>query len=326
MSRVSEQPVDRITIPLLQRWKQDGRRLVMTTAYDAVAAPIPDPSIDISLVGDSGGNVCLGFENTPPVSVAMMNHHLEAAVRSKPRALLVADMSFLSFHVSVEETIRNAGGFLQRGAAAARLEGGGKRTEMVRAIVDCEIPVMGHLGLIPQSVNVMGGFKVQGRKVDEALRLLDDAHRLQEASCFALVLEGTPAELTARVSDSLTIPTIGIGSGPDCSEQVLCFMTCWAKPKVIAPNSFPPIRKAFSSSMMRFRAGQRMSAVARSPARKSPIGFPKALGRQLPTGRHPPQIITSVAELRRTLAKSRSANQRAGLCRRWAISTMATWR
>ncbi|MEY9591175.1 3-methyl-2-oxobutanoate hydroxymethyltransferase [Bradyrhizobium yuanmingense] len=223
MSHVSEQPIDRITIPMLQRWKQDGRRLVMTTAYDAVAARIADPSVDIILVGDSVGNVCLGFENTLPVSVAMMNHHLEAVVRSKPRALLVADMPFLSFHVSVEETIRNAGGFLQRGAAAVKLEGGGKRIEMVRALVDCEIPVMGHLGLMPQSVNVMGGFKVQGRKADQALRLLDDAHRLQEAGCFALVLEGIPAELAARATKSLTIPTIGIGAGPDCSGQVLVF-------------------------------------------------------------------------------------------------------
>ncbi|MCA1411172.1 MULTISPECIES: 3-methyl-2-oxobutanoate hydroxymethyltransferase [Bradyrhizobium] len=223
MSHVSEQPIDRITIPMLQRWKQDGRRLVMTTAYDAVAARIADPSVDIILVGDSVGNVCLGFENTLPVSVAMMNHHLEAVVRSKPRALLVADMPFLSFHVSVEETIRNAGGFLQRGAAAVKLEGGGKRIEMVQALVDCEIPVMGHLGLMPQSVNVMGGFKVQGRKADEALRLLDDAHRLQEAGCFALVLEGIPAELAARATKSLTIPTIGIGAGPDCSGQVLVF-------------------------------------------------------------------------------------------------------
>ncbi|MDA9419263.1 3-methyl-2-oxobutanoate hydroxymethyltransferase [Bradyrhizobium sp. CCBAU 11430] len=223
MSHVSEKPTDRITIPMLQRWKQDGRRLVMTTAYDAVAARIADPSVDIILVGDSVGNVCLGFENTLPVSVAMMNHHLDAVVRSKPRALLVADMPFLSFHVSVEETIRNAGGFLQRGAAAVKLEGGGKRIEMVRALVDCDIPVMGHLGLMPQSVNVMGGFKVQGRKADEALRLLDDAHLLQEAGCFALVLEGIPAELAARATKSLTIPTIGIGAGPDCSGQVLVF-------------------------------------------------------------------------------------------------------
>lgn len=223
MSHVSEQPAERVTIPVLQRWKEERRRLVMTTAYDAVAARIADPAVDIILVGDSVGNVCLGFENTLPVSVAMMNHHLEAVARTKPRALLVADMPFLSYHLSVEESIRNAGGFLQRGAAAVKLEGGGKRIEMVRALVDCEIPVMGHLGLTPQSVNVMGGFKVQGRRADEALRLLDDAHRLEQAGCFAVVLEGIPAELAARATEILGIPTIGIGAGPGCSGQVLVF-------------------------------------------------------------------------------------------------------
>jgi len=223
MSHISERPAERVTIPVLQRWKEEGRRIAMTTAYDAVTARIADPIVDIILVGDSVGNVCLGFENTLPVSVGMMNHHLEAVSRTRPRALLVADMPFLSFHLSPEETIRNAGGFLQRGAGAVKLEGGAKRIEMVRALVGCEIPVMGHLGLTPQSVNVMGGFKVQGRKADEALRLLDDAHRLQEAGCFALVLEGIPAELTARATESLTIPTIGIGAGPGCSGQVLVF-------------------------------------------------------------------------------------------------------
>ena len=223
MSYTSEARVERVTIPMLQRWTQEGRRIVMTTAYDAVTARIADPIVDILLVGDSVGNVCLGFENTLPVSMAMMNHHLEAVARTKPRALLVADMPFLSFHLSPEETIRNAGGFLQRGADAVKLEGGTKRVEIVRALVNCEIPVMGHLGLTPQSVNAMGGFKVQGRKADDALSLLDDAHRLQEAGCFALVLEGIPAELAARATESLTIPTIGIGAGPRCSGQVLVF-------------------------------------------------------------------------------------------------------
>ena len=223
MSYTSEARVERVTIPMLQRWTQEGQRIVMTTAYDAVTARIADPIVDILLVGDSVGNVCLGFENTLPVSMAMMNHHLEAVARTKPRALLVADMPFLSFHLSPEETIRNAGGFLKRGADAVKLEGGTKRVEMVRALVNCEIPVMGHLGLTPQSVNAMGGFKVRGRKADDALRLLDDAHRLQEAGCFALVLEGIPAELAARATESLTIPTIGIGAGPRCSGQVLVF-------------------------------------------------------------------------------------------------------
>ncbi|EIG61385.1 3-methyl-2-oxobutanoate hydroxymethyltransferase [Bradyrhizobium sp. WSM1253] len=211
MSHISERPVERVTIPMLRRWKKERRRVAMTTAYDAFTARIADPIVDIILVGDSVGNVCLGFDNTLPVSIAMMNHHLESVARTRPQALLVADMPFLSFHLSPEETIRNAGGFLQRGADAVKLERGAKRIEMVRALVDCEIPVMGHLGLTPQSVNVMGGFKVQGRIADDALQLLEDAHRLQEAGSFAIVLEGIPAELAARATESLTIPTSGNG-------------------------------------------------------------------------------------------------------------------
>ncbi|MDA9476889.1 3-methyl-2-oxobutanoate hydroxymethyltransferase [Bradyrhizobium sp. CCBAU 65884] len=238
MSHVLQPRIEKVTIPLLRRWKQEGRRIVMTTAYDAVSARIADPLVDIVLVGDSVGNVCLGFDNTLPVSMAMMNHHLEAVARTRPRALVVADMPYLSFHLSPEETIRNAGGFLQRGADAVKLEGGARRLEMVRALVDCEIPVMGHLGLTPQSVNVMGGFKVQARTADDALRLLEDAHSLQEAGCFALVLEGIPAELAARATETLMIPTIGIGAGPFCSGQVLVFhdvlgLTAGHRPKFV---------------------------------------------------------------------------------------------
>ncbi|MCK1473577.1 3-methyl-2-oxobutanoate hydroxymethyltransferase [Bradyrhizobium sp. 197] len=247
---------------MLQRWKRDGRRLVMTTAYDAVTARIADSVVDIILVGDSVGNVCLGFDNTLPVSVAMMNHHLEAVVRTRPRALLVADMPFLSFHLGIEETLRNAGGFLQRGAAAVKLEGGTKRIETVRALVDCEIPVMGHLGLTPQSVNVMGGFKVQGRSADDALRLLDDAYRLQEAGCFALVLEGIPAELAARATESLEIPTIGIGAGSGCSGQVLVFhdvlgLTQAHRPKFVRAyaNGFQLLQDALSNWAADVRSG-----------------------------------------------------------------------
>lgn len=253
MSHISQAPVERVTIPALQRWKGEGRRVVMTTAYDAVTARIADPVVDIILVGDSVGNVCLGFDNTLPVSLAMMNHHLEAVARTRPRALLVADMPFLSFHLGPEETIRNAGGFLRRGADAVKLEGGAKRAEMVRALVDCEMPVMGHLGLTPQSVNVMGGFKVQGRNADDALRLLDDAHRLQEAGCFALVLEGIPAELAARATETLTIPTIGIGAGPRCSGQVLVFHDVLGlieshRPKFVRTyvEGFPLLQEALS--------------------------------------------------------------------------------
>jgi 3-methyl-2-oxobutanoate hydroxymethyltransferase len=132
-------------------------------------------------------------------------------------------MPYLSFHLSVEDTLRNAGGFLQRGAAGVKLEGGAKRLAMVHALIDAEIPVMGHLGLTPQSLNVMGGYKVQGRAKADALRILEDAHRLQEAGCFCVLLEGIPADLAARVTETLSIPTLGIGAGPHCTGQVLVF-------------------------------------------------------------------------------------------------------
>jgi 3-methyl-2-oxobutanoate hydroxymethyltransferase len=224
---MSHQPAEsrpRVTLPQVHTWHHEGRKLVMVTAYDAPTARIADAAgVDIILVGDSVGNVCLGFENTLPVSMAMMNHHFEAVARTQPRALLVADMPYLSFHLNTEDTLRNAGGFLQRGAQAVKLEGGAKRLPMVRALVDAEIPVMGHLGLTPQSVNPMGGFKVQGRHKAEALGLLDDAQRLQDAGCFSMVLEGIPADLAAKVTETVEIPTIGIGAGPHCSGQVLVF-------------------------------------------------------------------------------------------------------
>ena len=224
---MSHQPPEshaRVALPQLHAWHHAGRKLVMTTAYDAVTARIADAAgVDIILVGDSVGNVCLGFENTLPVSMAMMNHHLEAVARTHPTAFLMADMPYLSFHLGVEDTVRNAGGFLQRGAQAVKLEGGAKRLPVIHALIDAEIPVMGHLGLTPQSVNPMGGFKVQGKQKGDALRLLEDAQKLQEAGCFALLLEGIPAELGARVTETIEIPTIGIGAGPHCSGQVLVF-------------------------------------------------------------------------------------------------------
>ncbi len=158
----------------------------------------------------------------------MMNHHVEAVARARPRALLVADLPYLSYHVDLAETIRNAGGFLQRGAAAVKLEGGAARAPTVRALAECEIPVMGHLGLTPQSLHAMGGFKVQGRAAADARRILDDARRLEEAGCFSLVLEGIPAELAARITERLTIPTIGIGAGPAVPGRCWCCTTCSA--------------------------------------------------------------------------------------------------
>lgn len=223
MSHTPDTPA-RIAIPDLQRMAQEGRKIVMLTAYDAATARIADAAgVDMILVGDSVGNVCLGFENTLPVSMAMMNHHLEAVARTRPQAFLLVDMPYLSYHVSEEETLRNAGGFLQRGAQGVKLEGGRKRLPMIRALVEAEIPVMGHLGLTPQSVNIMGGYKVQGREGREAVRILEDALRLQDAGCFSVLLEGVPADLAARITEELTVPTIGIGAGPRCSGQVLVF-------------------------------------------------------------------------------------------------------
>ncbi len=214
----------RVAIPELYRKVAQGEKLVMITAYDAATATIVDAAgVDMILVGDSVGNVCLGFENTLPVTMAMMNHHLEAVARTRPRAFLMADMPYLSYHLSVEDTLRNAGGFLQRGAQAVKLEGGHKRLPLIKALVEAEIPVMGHLGLTPQSVNVMGGYRIQGREGGDAVRILEDALSLQDAGCFAVLLEGVPADLAALVTEELTVPTIGIGAGPHCSGQVLVF-------------------------------------------------------------------------------------------------------
>lgn len=218
------EPRDRIQLPDLIRRKTAGQPLVMVTAYDAPTAHIADAAgVDMILVGDSVGNVCLGFENTLPVSMAMMRHHLEAVMRAKPSAFVVADMPYLSYHVSLEESIRNAGFLAKAGAQGVKLEGGAKRLNVVNALVDAEIPVMGHLGLTPQSVHAMGGYRVQGRSGEGAITLLEDAKRLQDAGCFALLLEGIPAPVAARITRELDIPTIGIGAGVQCSGQVLVF-------------------------------------------------------------------------------------------------------
>jgi 3-methyl-2-oxobutanoate hydroxymethyltransferase len=234
----------------------------MATAYDAVTARLLDGIADVLLVGDSLGNVCLGFDNTLPVTMAMMSHHLEAVMRTKPRALVVADMPYLSFHLSIKDTLRNAGAFMRAGAGAVKLEGGAKRLPAIRALIDCEIPVMGHLGLTPQSVNAFGGFKVQGRVLEDALSVLDDAQQLQEVGCFAIVLEGVPSELAARATESLDIPTIGIGGGPHCSGQVLVFhdilgLTEGPKPKFVRTylNGAGLIRDALGNWAADVRAG-----------------------------------------------------------------------
>lgn len=198
--------------------------LVMVTAYDAPGARIADAAgVDLILVGDSVAMVVLGYDDTLQVTTADMAHHVAAVARAKSSALVVGDLPWLSYHVSVEDTLRNAAALIRAGASAVKLEGGRKRVPMVEALVDAEIPVMGHIGLTPQSIHAMGGFKVQGKEAQGAQLLIDDAKTLVEAGCFAIVLEGVPDAVAKLVTDSVPVPTIGIGAGRHCDGQVLVF-------------------------------------------------------------------------------------------------------
>jgi len=223
-TKMSASDAKRVTVPTIRQMK--GRqRIAMLTAYDFPTAKLVDASgADIALVGDSLGMVVLGYPDTLSVTMDDMLHHTRAAARGAKRALLVGDMPWLSYHVSIGETVRNAGAFIRAGAAAVKIEGGKPaRLEMIRAILDAEIPVMGHIGLTPQSVNSIGGFKVQGKGADDAKRLVDEAVALDETGCFSLVLECVPVELAAFITEKISIPTIGIGAGPACDGQVLVF-------------------------------------------------------------------------------------------------------
>jgi len=213
----------KVTTHTLRLKKQRGEVITMLTAYDyPTALAIDQSGIDSILVGDSLGMVVLGYANTLPVTMEDMLHHCKAVARGARFALLIGDMPFLSYQVSTSEAVRNAGRFLQEaGMDAVKLEGGQERLEVVRAIVGTGIPVMGHLGLTPQSVNQFGGFRPQGRDAQAARRILEDALLLQEAGCFSLVLESVPARLAGYISERLEIPTIGIGAGQPCDGQVL---------------------------------------------------------------------------------------------------------
>ncbi|MGH2724324.1 MAG: 3-methyl-2-oxobutanoate hydroxymethyltransferase [Actinomycetota bacterium] len=209
------------TIRDLAAWKSEGRRFAMLTAYDFPTAQILDQAgIPVLLVGDSVANNVLGYESTLPVTMEEMLHHCRAVARGARDALLVGDMPFLSYQVSTEEAIRNAGLFLKEGGMhAVKLEG--PLFELAGALVARGIPVMGHLGLTPQSVHAMGGYRVQARTDEAAERLLEDAHGLEKSGVFSLVLEGVPSDVAARVTEAVSVPTIGIGAGPQCDGQVL---------------------------------------------------------------------------------------------------------
>lgn len=211
-------------IPLTEigAMKRDGRKIVMVTAYDHPSARLAsEAGVDLILVGDSAGNNVLGYETTVPVNMDEAAMLTAAVARSQPRALVVGDMPFGSFQASDAEAVANAVRLMKAGADAVKLEGAGQMLSRVRAIVDAGIPVMGHLGLTPQSATKLGGMKAQGRTAASARQLLADARDLQVAGCFAIVLEAVPGQIAARVSDALRIPTIGIGAGPGCDGQVL---------------------------------------------------------------------------------------------------------
>jgi 3-methyl-2-oxobutanoate hydroxymethyltransferase len=212
-----------ITVTQIAAAKAQGRKLSAVTCYDSAFAKLIDATdMDIVLVGDSLGNVVLGYDNTIPVTVADMCHHTAAVARVLTRPFLCADMPFLSYNVSVEHALTNAGILVQKGGAqGVKLEGGHAILPQVKALVTSGIPVMGHLGLTPQSVHQMGGYKVQGRGTDASQALIDDALALQEAGIFALVLEMVPTSLAECLSSMLKIPTIGIGAGPGCDGQIL---------------------------------------------------------------------------------------------------------
>ena len=212
----------RITVTQIKEMKQKGEKIAMLTAYDYSTAKIVDGAgIPLILVGDSLGMVILGYESTIPVTMEEMLHHTKAVVRGTKQAMIIGDMPFMTYHASIEDALRNAARFIQEaGAQAVKLEGGVHVAEKVRRLVECGIPVMGHIGLTPQSIHQFGGFKIQGKTPEAAARLLQDAKALEEAGAFSIVLETVPAPLATLITQKIGIPTIGIGAGIGCDGQV----------------------------------------------------------------------------------------------------------
>jgi 3-methyl-2-oxobutanoate hydroxymethyltransferase len=212
----------RVTITQIKEMKQKGEKIVMLTAYDYSTAKIVDEvGVPLILVGDSLGMVVLGYESTIPVTMEEMLHHTKAVVRGTKRSLIVGDMPFMTYHLSVEQALQNAARFIQEaGAQAIKLEGGVTVAEKVRRMVQCGMPVMGHIGLTPQSIHQFGGHKVQGKSPEGAKKLLDDAIALDEAGAFAIVLETVPTPLATLITEKVSVPTIGIGAGIGCDGQV----------------------------------------------------------------------------------------------------------
>ena len=256
--------MDKVTIHTLKRLKQAGQRITMVTAYDATFARIlDDAGADVLLVGDSLGMVVQGNDSTLPVTMDQMVYHCRAVSRGAKRAHLVGDLPFLSYQASVPEAVKNAGRLLaEGGVSSVKLEGGAEFAETIEAIVRAGIPVMGHLGLTPQSVHRMGGFVVQGREEEQARAIFRDAQALERAGCYSLVLEGVPKELARDITASLRIPTIGIGAGIDCDGQVLVCYDLFGfnpdfKPKFVKrfADGYGTLRGAAEAFCAEVRAG-----------------------------------------------------------------------
>ncbi len=226
----------KLTAPAV-RARKGGPPIVMVTAYDFPGARILDEAgVDVILVGDSVAMTVLGHDDTLAVSVPEMAHHVAAVARARPRSLVVADLPWLSYHLGPADAVANAATLVRAGAQAVKLEGGRRRLSVVEALLDAEIPVMGHLGLTPQSVHALGGYRVQGQQLDAAEALVDDAKALADAGCFAIVLEAVPTQVARSVTESVAVPTIGIGAGPYCDGQVLVFHDLLGLEDRIAPR------------------------------------------------------------------------------------------
>jgi len=278
---------DKVTIRTLPRMKAQGEKITMLTAYDyPLARAVDEAGIEVILVGDSLGMVVLGYPTTLPVTMDDMVHHCKAVARGVSRALLVADLPFMSYQVSREDALRNAGRLVKEGGAeAVKLEGGAEVLGAVEALVGAGIPVMGHLGLTPQSYHQMGGYRVQARTAEEADRLLKDAGALERAGIFSLVLEGIPSEVARRVTETLTVPTIGIGAGSSCDGQVLVAHDMLGLQEDLSPKfvkRYAQGRQVFLEAMRQFRTevrSGRFPGPEHSYDLKAPVpGTPSAPG------------------------------------------------
>ncbi len=256
----------KMTAPAIRvRKVRDGADpLVMVTAYDAPSArAVSDGGADLLLVGDSVAMVVLGYDDTLQVTVDDMAHHTAAVARARPEAHIVADLPWMSYHLSAEETVRNAAALVRAGAQSVKLEGGRKRLPMIERILGAEIPVMGHIGLTPQSVHAMGGFKVQGRQAEAARKLVQAAKSLAHAGCYAIVLEGVPVPVATMVTEAVDVPTIGIGAGPHCDGQVLVYHDLLGFENRLAPKfvrRYAELGDAAADAVHRFAADVRAGA------------------------------------------------------------------